>query len=348
MEAARSLKAGVVGVVMFLTVAPSAMATTLGLSVQSVLGFNIGLTPASDTQGTTGSSGNLSLQSTLSDAYTDPSGAFRSGSVFSSGSLKVGAIRLFSHADATSLLAPGIGHVASTAKGFAGGSWNDAFTINGTLQQNGQIGHFDAGVLVDGTGVMDYIVDASVNNPASLREYFRAVLSLTTLSGAPTVSGGQERDIDFTGNQVVGPFGGPLLAPGLYPIGIDFRFGTPIQVHGSLEVQTFAQAIATSAFPSSSLSSTVDFGHTMQWNGITGITDSQGNPVTNYSVSSDSGFDYRFAPQEPHAVPVPATILLLGTGLSGLLCFRAKPTTAPSRRSCIKLLKHTTRRSWRS
>ena len=69
-----------------------------------------------DTQGTTGSSGNLSLQSTLSDAYTDPSGAFRSGSVFSSGSLKVGAIRLFSHADATSLLAPGIGFVASTCE----------------------------------------------------------------------------------------------------------------------------------------------------------------------------------------------------------------------------------------
>lgn len=54
------------------------------------------------------------------------------------------------------------------------------------------------------------------------------------------------------------------------------------------------------------------------------LFDSQGNPITNYSLAAESGHNYFGAPTPTPAIPEPATVLLLGAGLAGLLLLRRK------------------------
>ena len=116
----------------------------------------------------------------------------------------------------------------------------------------------------------------------------------------------------------------PYRAPGLWTIAIDFEFGTPIQVdiwgHVASSVKSYACPLGT-CVPMSNIGSTVDLGHTMFWDGFLGVTDSSGSPVNDYSLSSDSGFDYRHS-----AVPVPEPsaplMMLVGLGLVGGLARR--------------------------
>ncbi len=57
-----------------------------------------------------------------------------------------------------------------------------------------------------------------------------------------------------------------------------------------------------------------DYSHTLAWGGIDSVTDaSTGLPITDWSVSSATGFDY----SQP--APEPATFVLLGLALPGLL-----------------------------
>ena len=57
-----------------------------------------------------------------------------------------------------------------------------------------------------------------------------------------------------------------------------------------------------------------DFAHTLTWGGFTEVRDANGNLVTSYTVTSDSGTDW----SKPVAVPEPATISLVATGLVAL------------------------------
>jgi len=59
-----------------------------------------------------------------------------------------------------------------------------------------------------------------------------------------------------------------------------------------------------------------DFSHTLLWGGITSITDDSGNPITGWTVTSASGYDY----SQP--APEPATFVLLAIALPGLLLAR--------------------------
>lgn len=67
---------------------------------------------------------------------------------------------------------------------------------------------------------------------------------------------------------------------------------------------------------SAGLAYALTFSHTLLWGGIASITDSLGNPVTDYTLTSLSGFDYRYPATEvsnppPGAVPEPGTAALL-------------------------------------
>lgn len=59
----------------------------------------------------------------------------------------------------------------------------------------------------------------------------------------------------------------------------------------------------------------VDFSHTAGWGGITKVTDGNGNIITGWTVTSDSGFDYT----QPYSVPEPSAFALLAIALPSLL-----------------------------
>jgi hypothetical protein len=70
------------------------------------------------------------------------------------------------------------------------------------------------------------------------------------------------------------------------------------------------------------------FSQTLLWGGITSITDALGNPVADYTLTSLSGFDYRYPATDstapPHgSAPEPGTVaLLLGAAIAA--CKRSR------------------------
>ena len=70
-----------------------------------------------------------------------------------------------------------------------------------------------------------------------------------------------------------------------------------------------------------SASSSADYSHTLDWGGISSVVDANGNPVTNYSVTSASGFNYANA----YPTPEPSTWVMVLGGLTLLgFCIRRK------------------------
>lgn len=242
--------------------------------------------------------------------------------------VQAGLIQLYGASTATATYGPpAISYVAAIATTQSNARWGDTFTIDGGAL-NGTMGRLVVGFQVNGTLASSY--DGSVGRlgGASLDQQYRAWLQMANPGGGVSwqrVSGGQRHFVDHMGDRWLATDMSER-APGLWTLAMDFKFGTPIQVDmwGDISSNASAFACTTSlagCTGSSSLSSTVDFGHTMYWGGISSLTDSFGNAVNNYSVSSASGFDYRYS-----AVPVPepsaVMMLLAGFGLVGAIARR--------------------------
>lgn len=213
------------------------------------------------------------------------------------GSAQAGVIRLFSTADSVATDPGAPSYVTAHASGTATASWSDSFTIDGgTL--NGQTGQLVAGFLVDGT--LSGAFDNSVTFSALMDVQYRASLRLYNSGAGSDVTerGGQRHSVSYQGDVWGQSFGFPIRAPGLWTITTNFKFGTPISVESWADMTSYATAFSTDLYPVSSISAIVNF-PTIGWNGITAVTDSLGNPVTNYTVSSVSGFDYQ-SPAPPH------------------------------------------------
>jgi hypothetical protein len=213
-------------------------------------------------------------------------------------------------------------YVTAIAQTTTSARWDDSFIIDGGAL-NGTVGHLVAGFQVSGTLVSIY--DGSVNSDARMDQQYRAWLHLSNSATGQDVfeKGGQRHVADYLGDRWLAT-DMPYRAPGLWTIATDFEFGTPIQVdiwgHVASSVKSYACPLGT-CVPMSNIGSTVDLGHTMFWDGFLGVTDSSGSPVNDYSLSSDSGFDYRHS-----AVPVPEPsaplMMLVGLGLVGGLARR--------------------------
>jgi hypothetical protein len=72
-----------------------------------------------------------------------------------------------------------------------------------------------------------------------------------------------------------------------------------------------------------------DFSHTLIWDGITSVTDEQGNPVTDWTLSTESGVDFAHAIQE---TPEPSTAVLLLTAIPLTYFLRRRNATGTTHR----------------
>ncbi len=94
---------------------------------------------------------------------------------------------------------------------------------------------------------------------------------------------------------------------------IPFTFGTPFEIQFEIFLSAFADVRALDKPAVSGFFN--DFRNTVTWAGVSDLQDALGQPVGNFTVSSLSGTDYR-SPITASPVPLPATWLLLGTGVA--------------------------------
>jgi hypothetical protein len=175
-------------------------------------------------------------------------------------------------------------------------SWSDMVTINpgnpallGTPGSfsflaglSGSGGAIPAGPFTRGEGSASYRVQLSLNREPEF------------------ISSGRWHYVDFFGSTFTGD------APNQsYSGAIPFLFGVPFGIAASLQADSFATSIE------GKVESFVSMIGTLKWNGITEVRDLNGTPLTDLSVTSDSGVDWLQAV----AVPEPGTVVLLLTAL---------------------------------
>jgi hypothetical protein len=90
---------------------------------------------------------------------------------------------------------------------------------------------------------------------------------------------------------------------------VDFTFGQPIRLISTLEIELFAGHSNSAAI--SYLFGVDDAGNSAYWGGIEAVLDQNGQPVTDYTLSSASGVDWT---QSSVPVPEPSRIVLMLAG----------------------------------
>jgi hypothetical protein len=110
----------------------------------------------------------------------------------------------------------------------------------------------------------------------------------------------------------------------LYTVTFPIRLGTAFSMFARLEGSAESRAKFTFEPKEGVAFAGYDLGHSLYWAGISELRDADGNLITDFSLVSDSGTDYRQSFVPVSAVPVPAAVWLFGSGLVGLLGFNRK------------------------
>jgi hypothetical protein len=201
--------------------------------------------------------------------------------------VEVGKLRVSAVSDShAAVLSPGM-VAANASQTSAMSYWNDNFTISSSNQPLGQLGEMTVLVLVKGN------MDLQCHDPQST-VYFRLSVRVNDSFGADTnFAGGTETMIANDGTVQTLPMDGALVGPGLWPVHCQFHFGRPTFVTAWAEVVADARASATNIIQGTvNGHASSDFSHSVIWAGITDVRGAGGAAVTNFTMTSDSGYNY--------------------------------------------------------
>jgi hypothetical protein len=210
------------------------------------------------------------------------------GEAMAFGQAEVGRLRVKAATESDSTLYSNAG-AGSVSQATAYSYWNDNFTISSSSQPPGQLGEMT--VLVFITGDMTLQCDYPQSSV-----YFRLSVRVYDSYGADTnFAGGTQTKIALDGTVQTLAMDGALVGPGLWPVRCQFHFGRPTYVTAWAEVFADARASATNVSQGTVGGyASSDFSHSVIWGGITNVRGSGGASVTNFTITSDSGYDYLF------------------------------------------------------
>lgn len=215
------------------------------------------------------------------------------------GRAEVGRLQLFG-VGTTSVQMTSAGTVAAIdAQALTHTTWSDTFTIDGGPQLFGQPGELTARISINGNLHL-------ASDPFGANVYFRVFVRLYDSYGADTrfVGGTMIRHANDGTLQTV-PMDGALVGPGMYQTNFQFHFGRPTYITAWAEVLADARAASYSVAEGLKYGAAVsDYSHAVVWAGIKDLHLPGGASVTNFTIVSDSGYDY--VPGTPTNAPTPA------------------------------------------
>jgi hypothetical protein len=190
---------------------------------------------------------------------------------------------------------------AGQARALATASWTDTFTVTGSPQQFGKAGEFTLFILIDGNLVL-------ASEPPQSSVYLRVFIRFSDSYGADSrLVGGMQIKRMNDGSVQTLPMDGALIGPGTWSLRVKFHFSRTTYIMASAEVLADARASAvTVAEGVKRGEATADFGHTLEWAGLHDLRDEGGSPVPNFTVNSDSGYDYVAGSVSPKPVITPS------------------------------------------
>ena len=171
-------------------------------------------------------------------------------------------------------------------------TWTDNFTVNADPALLGKLGEMTVKLRISG----DLMTGGTYPGENA---YLRVFLRIYDSYGADTrFQGGTMYKVDNDGIRQVFSVDGALIGPGLWQETFQFHFGRAAYLTAWVEVHADARSVAHYAIDGYSYGEancyfgehTNDFG--LVWEGVSDVRLTNGSPVTGFTITSDSGFDY--------------------------------------------------------
>jgi len=216
---------------------------------------------------------------------------------------------------------PGVGATSQT-RGLGSAFWSDQLTFSSATLTGPAFAHATFSL----SGALDSLSEPGATGNSTISSRIQAGATFSDMSTVFSTSGQLVSqsgvitvDDKRRGQGVNGVIDTDSVSSltGSFSFDIPFVFGVAFLMTGSLDA--FTQALSGIAGSEASASSS--FGSSGLWGGISEVHLADGTILSDYSLSSSSGFDWTNAVpsvSDP-AVPVPATLWLFGAGMLSLI-----------------------------